>query len=157
MTRILHQSLTAAWLVFCMAGAGSGQSFDGANGPVSIGSVATPRPINPAAGTTNPSAQATQNLNPYLGSVPDQRVVEGELRLSLQDVVERGLRFNLGLIDSEQAGAGVRAERRRALAELLPQISARAEQSYQELSYRALGLKLPPQAGFQIPATSGAF
>jgi hypothetical protein len=30
-------------------------------------SVATPRPINPAEGTTNPSAQATQNQNPYLG------------------------------------------------------------------------------------------
>src|SRR5712691_7909819 len=29
-------------------------------------SVATPRPISPAEGTTNPSAQATQTQNPYL-------------------------------------------------------------------------------------------
>src|SRR6185437_2501841 len=30
--------------------------------------IATPRPINPAASTTNPSALATQSQNPYLGS-----------------------------------------------------------------------------------------
>jgi hypothetical protein len=33
-------------------------------------SIATPRPINPAASTTNPSALATQGQNPYLGSTP---------------------------------------------------------------------------------------
>jgi hypothetical protein len=35
-------------------------------------SVATPRPISPAEGTTTPSAQATQRQNPYLGSVPSK-------------------------------------------------------------------------------------
>lgn len=35
-------------------------------------SVATPRPINPSESTTNPSAQATQRQNPYLGSVPSK-------------------------------------------------------------------------------------
>jgi len=54
------------------------------------GSIATPRPINPATGTTNPSARATQTLNPYLGSTPDGSVVQGELKLRLDDVVTRG-------------------------------------------------------------------
>jgi outer membrane protein TolC len=51
----------------------------------------------------------------------------------------------------------VRAEREHALSQLLPQISARAQQSYQQLSFKSLNIKLPPQAGFQLPPTSGAF
>jgi hypothetical protein len=35
-------------------------------------SVSTPRPISPAEGTTTPSAQATQQQNPFLGSVPSK-------------------------------------------------------------------------------------
>ena len=38
-------------------------------------SVNTPRPINPAESTTNPSAQATQKQNSYLGSVPQKATV----------------------------------------------------------------------------------
>ena len=39
-------------------------------GPPAGYSIATPKPISPAEGTTNPSALATQRQNPYLGSVP---------------------------------------------------------------------------------------
>src|SRR3981081_2000832 len=86
-------------------------------------SVATPRPINPAEGTTNPSAQATQSQNPYLGSVPSKNTGT-RIELSLGSAIERGLRFTLGLIESSQASATVRAERLRALSSLLPQVSA---------------------------------
>jgi hypothetical protein len=48
---------------FCQSPADTGEAAD-------FGSINTPRPINPASGTTNPSARATQNLNPYLGSTP---------------------------------------------------------------------------------------
>ena len=123
----------------------------------STGSISTPRPINPAASTTNPSARATQALNPFLGSVPDGKLVSGILPLSLDDAIDRGLHFNLGLINSQQADATVRAQRERALSALLPQIAARAQQTYTQLSYRELGLKIPAQAGFQLPPTSGGF
>jgi len=121
------------------------------------GSIATPRPINPATGTTNPSARATQTLNPYLGSTPDGSVVQGELKLRLDDVVTRGLRFNLGLIENQQANASASAQRARALAALLPQISADTRQVYQQLSFKELGIKLPSQIGLQLPPTSGGF
>jgi outer membrane protein TolC len=132
------------------------QAIENGNVP-SFGSVATPRPINAATGTTNPSARATQTLNPYLGSSSDEKVVGGVIKLTLIDAVSRGLRFNLGLIDSQQADARVRAQREHALAALLPQISARAQQLYEQLSFKQLGIRLPPQAGFQLPPTSGAF
>jgi outer membrane protein TolC len=83
--------------------------------------------------------------------------VDEEIRLTLEDAVARGLKFNLGLIDSEQADADIRAQREHALAELLPQISGRADQSYQQLSYKQLNIKLPPATGLMLPPTSGGF
>lgn len=123
-------------------------------------SVATPRPISPAEGTTNPSAQATQNQNPYLGSVPSKNTGT-RIDLTLKDAVGRGLRFNLGLIESSQASASVRAERLRALSALLPQLSAEGLQGYENISFKEIGLnrvKLPPIPGFSgLPSASGGF
>jgi Outer membrane efflux protein len=99
--------------------------------------IATPRPIDPAAGSTNPGALATQSLNPYLGSVPGAKLVPGEIKLTLHDAIQRGLEFNLGLVESNQAGAAAQAERARAFSALLPQISARADQSFEQLSLDA--------------------
>jgi outer membrane protein TolC len=129
----------------------------GASPTPALGSISTPRPINPATDTTNPSARATQTLNPYLGSISDGKVVDGEIKISLEAAIARGLRFNLGLIDSQQAGAGVRAEREHALSLLLPQISARAQQNYSQLSNKSLNFKLPPQTGIVLPPTTGNF
>src|SRR5271168_2419320 len=70
-------------------------------------SIVTPRPISPAEGTTNPSARATQVQNPYLGSVSSKNTGV-RIQLSLKDAIERGLRFNLGLIETNQASADVR-------------------------------------------------
>jgi outer membrane protein TolC len=119
--------------------------------------IATPRPINPAAGSTNPSALATQSLNPYLGSIPGGKLIPGEIKLTLQDAIQRGLEFNLGLVEIRQADAAARAERAHAFSALLPQISARAEQSLEQLSFSSIGVRLPAQAGFRLPPTSGAF
>src|SRR5437588_800950 len=70
-------------------------------------SVATPRPISPAEGTTTPSAQATQRQNPYLGSVPSKKNTGTKIELSLRGAIERGLRYNLGLIEANQASVDV--------------------------------------------------
>jgi outer membrane protein TolC len=127
-----------------------------APGPLGY-SVVTPRPINPAEGTTTPSAQATQRQNPYLGSVPLKNT-GARIELSLKSAIDLGLRYNLGLIESNQASADVRSERLRALSALLPQLSADARQGYENLSYKELGLKLPPIPGLAaLPSTSGAF
>src|SRR5580704_15131445 len=120
-------------------------------------SVATPRPISPAEGTTTPSAQATQRQNPYLGSVPSKNTGT-RIELSLRAAIQLGLRYNLGLVEANQASADVRAERLRALSALLPQLSADARQGYENLSFKEIGLKLPPIPGLPVlPSTSGAF
>jgi len=118
--------------------------------------VATPRPINPAEGTTNPSAVATQSQNPYLGSVPSP-ATGTTLQLSLAGAIERGLRYNLGLVESNQASADVRAARLRALSALLPQLAAKGQQGYDSISFKEIGLKLPPIPGLTLPPTTGGF
>jgi hypothetical protein len=60
----------------------------GADGALGY-SIATPKPISPAEGTTTPSAQAVQRQNPYLGSVP-AKSTGTKLKLSLQDSIARG-------------------------------------------------------------------
>src|SRR4051794_27617728 len=98
-TLLINLVLLAPVLTF--AAAASGQAFPD-SGSAAFGSINTPRPINPAAGTTNPSARATQNLNPYLGSTPHGEATGDTLHLSLEEVIARGLQYNLGLIDSQQ-------------------------------------------------------
>jgi outer membrane protein TolC len=147
--RTRSRALGAAFIL--AAAVASGQS-----GPVGY-SVATPRPISPAEGTTTPSAQAAQRQNPYLGSVPPKNTGT-KIELSLKGAIERGLRYNLGLIEANQASAEVRTERLRALSALLPQLSADARQVYENLSFKEIGLKLPPIPGLPaLPSTSGAF
>src|SRR5258707_3131576 len=121
-------------------------------------SISTPRPINPAASTTNPSALATQGQNRYLGSTPAGKPTDQVLSLSLRDAVERGLRYTLGLIESNQGTAEVRAQRLRALSALLPNLSVKGEQAFEDISLKEIGLKLPPIPGFPgLPPTTGAF
>jgi len=133
------------------------QTIADSDASAGFGSINTPRPINPATGTTNPSARATQNLNSYLGSTPYGVATEDTLHLKLEDVIARGLQFNLGLIDSEQASSDARAKREHALAALLPQVSARAAQTYQQFSLKSINLVFPPQTGIQLPPTSGQY
>ncbi len=119
-------------------------------------SVSTPRPISPAEGTTTPSARATQSQNPYLGSVPAP-ATGGVIQLSLAAAIQRGLRYNLGLVESIQASADVRASRLHALSALLPQIEARGKQGYDDISLKEIGIRLPPASGLTLPATTGGF
>jgi len=128
----------------------------GQSDPLSY-AVATPRPINPAAGSTNPSALATQSLNPYLGSIPGGKLAPGEIKLTLQEAILRGLEFNLGLVESRQSDVAVQAERSRAFSALLPQVSARAEQSFDQISLASIGIRIPGQAGFRLPQATGGF
>src|ERR1700691_1759735 len=63
----IRSGVLGAAVIMAATAVASGQSLD----PLGY-SVATPRPISPAEGTTTPSAQATQRQNPYLGSVPSK-------------------------------------------------------------------------------------
>src|SRR5258708_4473562 len=113
--------------------------------------------MNAAEGTTTPSAQATQRQNPYLGSVPSKNTGT-RIELSLRTAIERGLRYNHGLVEANQTTADVRAERLRALSALLPHLAWQRRQGYENIMYKEIGLKLPPIPALPaLPSTSGGF
>ena len=119
------------------------------NSPL-LNNVATPRPFDPGANTTNPSALAIQAQNPYLGSVATRPLSSGVLPLSLTEAVDFGLKANLGLIDTEQEHAQSRAARMRALSVLLPQLNAELIGTFRDFPLNTIGaqkLGLPNMIG----------
>jgi outer membrane protein TolC len=101
--------------------------------------------ISPASSVSN----ALASESPYLGSVPTGVSTGTVLQLSLSDALDRGLKHNLGLIESDVATRTTRAERLKSLNELLPNVNASISQTAEQVNLRALGLKIPI-AGFPV-------
>jgi outer membrane protein TolC len=117
-----------------------------------LGSIATPRTINPAANSTTPSSIAGQQQNPFLGSVPTGTVSSDPIALSLTDAISRGLRYNLGVLENQASLRQARAQRLRALSAMVPSVSALLRQNVDDLNRVAIGLKIPG-----LPNASGQF
>ena len=109
-----------------------------------VGSPLSPPSVSAALGTQSP----------YLGSVPTGKPTGTVIPLSLSDSLDRGLKYNLGLIESDVRTRAARAERLKDLSGLLPNINAAISQTAEQVNLRALGLK-PDIPGF--PAVVGPF
>ena len=90
-----------------------------------------------------PAAAQTPN-NPFLGSAPQRTVTSEPLPLSLKDAVERGLKYNLGLLLQEESARAARGARWRALAGLLPDVSAASSEVRQVINLQAYGFPADP-------------
>jgi outer membrane protein TolC len=116
-----------------------------AQGPPGGGSVSVPAgPIlipQPAVDSTT-----------YQGSVSDGKVTPGVLPLKLNDAIQRGLKFNLGLILTTQNTLSARGSRLEQLQSLLPTASGSIKEAVQETDLQAEGLRIP---GF--PAIIGPY
>jgi outer membrane protein TolC len=88
----------------------------------------------------------------YQGSVSSQKVVPGVLPLSLDDAMQRGLQYNLGLILTTQNTTMARGERLESLQALLPVVNGSFKEAVQETDLQAEGLRIP---GF--PAVIGPY
>jgi outer membrane protein TolC len=77
--------------------------------------------------------------SPLLGSVPEGQATGEEIDLSLTDAIERGLRSNLGVLLSGHGRTAAEGERRQALSELLPNLSAGLSETIQQTNLAALG------------------
>jgi outer membrane protein TolC len=94
---------------------------------------------------TAPSAPAPAPLNSssFQGSVTTGEVSAQPLDLTLDDAVQRGLRYNLGAILSTTQASGVRGQRLSQLQALLPTVDASWKESLQQVDLAALGLRVP--------------
>ena len=87
------------------------------------------------------------------GSVPQGAATPNPIDLSLPDAIQRGLKFNLGLLNSKETTNSARVQRLQALSTLLPNINGNFTDSYNRVNLVADGFdfKLPPNTGFSIP------
>jgi outer membrane protein TolC len=88
----------------------------------------------------------------YSGSIPTGQATATPLDLALRDAIQRGLRYNLGILMNGDIAASARDDRRRALSTLLPQIFAGATQTSQQIDLAAFGFTAPG-----IPTIVGPF
>lgn len=122
---------------------------------VSMESGAAPSTFSvPTVGSTQlpPAITGTSAQNPFLGSTP-QKLVPGVLPLSLQDAIQRGLRYNLGLLLSHQGQRQAEAARLSARSRLLPDITARTSYLAEQVNLATFGI--PPFPG--VPPVVGPF
>jgi len=112
--------------------------------------------------TAQPASQGIEGLlgtgaqNPFRGSNPSGEPTPGVLQLSATDAIDRGLRYNLGLLLSRDQTEAVRGARYRALSDLLPNVTARISVTEEQLNLAALGF---PAAALSlgVPAIVGPF
>jgi len=98
------------------------------------------------------AAAAINGQSPFLGSVPTGKPSGTVISLSITDAIEQGLKYNLGLIESDVGTRTTRAERMRALSQLLPNVNASFSQEVQQIDLKAMGINFPG-----VPAVVGPF
>jgi outer membrane protein TolC len=81
----------------------------------------------------------SQAQGQFLGGVTQGGATAGELALSLDDAIQRGLKNNLGTLVSDQDRRRSEAARLKTLADLLPNLSVRAITSEQQINLAAFG------------------
>ena len=88
----------------------------------------------------------------YQGSIVSGKAAPGVVQLSLDDAIQRGLRYNLGLILTSQNVQSTHGARLEQLQSLLPTATAKLTEAVQETDLQAQGLRIP---GF--PAIIGPY
>src|SRR5205085_11497285 len=77
----------------------------------------------------------------------------GVMPLSMREAIDRGLKYNLGIILSNQNSRAAAAARLRSLSDLLPKVTGRVGESVQQINLAAFGFPLSPGT----PAIVGPF
>jgi hypothetical protein len=86
------------------------------------------------------TASWAQVVSPNLGSVSSGPATSEVLRLTLSEAISRAMRYNLGVIESDENTRSARGQRLIALSNLLPQVSAGINENVDQINFTALGL-----------------
>jgi outer membrane protein TolC len=108
------------------------------------GAVPAPDRQAPAVNAATPPS-----VDSFSGSGTVDKLVPGVIPLSLLDAIDRGLKHNLGLLLSQQQTSLARAQYRRQLSALLPNVSGNVNESVNKINLAAFGIPLP--AGLTSP------
>jgi outer membrane protein TolC len=87
------------------------------------GQSAAPELPGMSGGEVPASATSVGMQGAFLGGVPTGKLQPGTIPLSLTEAVQRGLRYNLGLLIAGDQTRSARGARWKALADLLPHVT----------------------------------
>jgi outer membrane protein TolC len=96
----------------------------------------------PTGGTVPSQPSTAPGQNPFFNSVPEGKATGAVLQLSIKEAINRALRNNLGLLLAGDSSLAARGEKWKELSNLLPNVSAAATQSVEQLDLAALGLRV---------------
>jgi outer membrane protein TolC len=113
----------------------------------------------PASENQSPALTSAQTppLDTFNGSGSVDKLVPGVVPLSLLNAIDRGLKHNLGLLLSHQQTELARAQYRRQLSALLPNIVGSASESLNQINLAAFGIPLPPGLTSPVVGPFGIF
>jgi outer membrane protein TolC len=114
------------------------------------------------AQTAAPAASASsgpQAQGALQGSVPAEAPPSGPLALSLDEALRRGLRYNLGAIESQQVVRQAQGEKIVARSPLLPNLNGDLREVVEQIDLASFGFKFsaPPSSGLSFPTIVGPF
>ncbi|HUZ04797.1 MAG TPA: hypothetical protein VMU62_05530, partial [Acidobacteriaceae bacterium] len=125
----------------------SGQKMLGLLGACFLAAAALPLHAQ-----TAPSSNSPSNGNFQGSVVQQQRATSQVLPLGLDNAIQRGLRYNLGLILQNESAQSAGGQRLQALQSLIPSVTGSAEDVVAQTNLQAEGLRGP---GF--PAIIGPY
>ena len=101
-----------------------------------------------------PSAEQVINRNqdPFSGSITQGKATAETLDLTIEEALDRGLKYNLGLYLSDRVTEQTRSARLRALSDLMPVVNGSFAQEEEKLNLKQFGFTFP---GF--PSAVGPF
>ena len=106
-----------------------------------------------------PASGSAQSPAAFQGSVTSGAPSDQPLRLSLDDALQRGLRYNLGAIESLQYLRQAHGESIAARSQLLPNLNGHLLETVQQIDLDSYGFKfkVPASLGFSFPTIIGPF
>lgn len=94
-----------------------------------------------SAGPSSANSISITQQNGFTSSVPEGTATSTVLQLSFKDAIDRALRNNLGLLLAGDSSLAARGQKWQELSHLLPNVSAAATQSAQQIDLAALGFR----------------
>ncbi|HEX5483203.1 MAG TPA: TolC family protein, partial [Terriglobia bacterium] len=101
--------------------------------------IAAPGTLSYETSAASSSGALGSSQSPFTGSVPQGELTSETIPISVKDAIERGLRYNLGLLIGEQTTKAARGARWQALSKMLPHLNADVTETRQEINLQALG------------------
>jgi len=100
----------------------------------------------------SPEQVIQRNTDPFAGSLPQGKATGEAIELTIDQALDMGLKYNLGLYLSERATEQSRAARLKALSELLPHLNGEITEQLQRINLKSFGFTF---GGF--PSSIGPF